>query len=259
MKNKWKINCIRILVLLFIIGLWQFCAVQNIIDSFYFSSPSLILIQLCREISEKTIGLHIVITLIESIISFLAILCFSLIIAALFWFFPKLGIIMEPFFIVLNSLPKSALAPLIIVWLGTGMKPIILCGVSVGIFGSILHFYQSFADTDAELIKLVYILGGNRRQVFFKIILPYNFPIILSMSKVNIGLSLVGVMIGEFLVGRKGLGYLIIYSSQTFQLTNMILSICILCALSGILYIFIVLIEKFALSRYSGISKKQYL
>lgn len=252
MKHKWQTNLIRVFVLLFILGLWQFSADYQFIDSFYFSSPKLLLLQFMKDMSERTILSHIGITLAESIISFLAILIFAVAIAAFFWFIPQVGIIMEPFFIVLNSLPKSALAPLIIVWLGTGMKPIILCGVSIGIFGSILHFYQAFSQTDPELVKLVYILGGNRWNVFTKIILPYNFPLILSMSKVNIGLALVGVMIGEFLVGRKGLGYLIIYASQTFQLTNMILSICILCALSGVLYVLLMFIEKIMLKKYQG-------
>lgn len=256
MKHKWQTNLIRVLVLLLFLSFWQFSSDYKLIDSFYFSSPKLLFFQLIHDITEKTILTHIAITLTESVISFLAILCFAVVIAAFFWFIPQLGTIMEPFFIVLNSLPKSALAPLIIVWLGTGMKPIILCGVSVGIFGSILHFYQAFSETDPELVKLVYILGGNRWNVFTKIILPYNFPLILSMSKVNIGLALVGVMIGEFLVGRKGLGYLIIYASQTFQLTNMILSICLLCALSGVLYVLLVFLEKIMLKKYQGSSKK---
>jgi NitT/TauT family transport system permease protein len=142
----------------------------------------------------------------------------------------------EPFLIVLNSLPKSALAPLIIVWLGTGIRTIIICGISVGLFGFILNLYQTFAQTDMERIKLIETLGGNKRDAFTKVVFPGSIPSFISIAKVNIGLTLVGVIIGEFLAGRRGLGYLIIYSSQTFKLSMVILAVLILCVIAMGLY-----------------------
>ena len=150
----------------------------------------------------------------------------------------------EPFLIILNSLPKSALAPLIIVWLGTGYRTIILCGMSVGIFGCILNLYQSFEQTDPERLKLIETLGGTKLQAFTKVVFPGNIPTFISLSKVNIGLALVGVIIGEFLAGRKGLGYLIIYGSQVFKLDMVILSIVILCTIAMGIYSLLNLLEK---------------
>ena len=146
--------------------------------------------------------------------------------------------------VVLNSLPKSALAPLLIVWLGGNYKTIIVTGMSVAIFGSILSLYQGFMSVDADKIKLIQTLGGNRRNVLTKVVLPSNIPNLLSIMKVDIGLCLVGVIIGEFISSRRGLGYMIIYGSQIFKLDWIILGIVILCIIAMGLYQAIVFLEK---------------
>ena len=146
----------RILVFTAFLALWQISADQGWIDSFYFSSPIAILRLFWHDVADRSLLSHIGITLLESGVSFLLIIALSVLIATFFWFYPSLGKMCEPFLIVLNSLPKSALAPLIIVWLGTGPRTIILCGISVGIFGCILNLYQSFAQTDPEL-SLIHI------------------------------------------------------------------------------------------------------
>lgn len=252
MKQNNKIILYRIILFLAFLALWEVSSRRGFIDSFYFSSPSLIVQQFIKNISDMSLLYHCGITLIESFFSFILIIFLSILIAAIFWFIPVLGNIFEPFLIVLNSLPKSALAPLILVWLGTGVKPIILCGISVGIFGSILHFYEAFCQTEPERIKLIKILGGNRLQIFTKVVFPGNIPIVVSMSKVNIGLALVGVIIGEFLAGKQGLGYLIIYASQTFKMTLMIMSICILCISSTFLIFFVNKINNIIEEKFFG-------
>lgn len=234
----------RILFLLSFLLLWQIAADKNWIDSFFFSSP----LDITKLFIDKLLNLellhHIGITLMESGISFLLIILLSLLAASCFWYFPSIGHMFEPFLILLNSLPKSALAPLIIVWMGTGYATIILCGISVGLFGCILNLYQTFGQTDPERIKLITTLGGNKFQAFTKVVFPGSIPAFISISKVNIGLALVGVIIGEFLAGKQGLGYLIIYGSQVYQLNLVILSILILCAIAVLLYGIMNLIEK---------------
>ena len=137
--------------------------------------------------------------------------------AVALWFSPKLSEILDPYLVVLNSLPKSALAPLLIVWLGANTTTIIVAGMSVAIFGSILNLYTSFTTVDPEKIKLIYTLHGSKFHALTKVVVPSSIPAIISTMKVNIGLCLVGVIIGEFLAARDGLGYLIIYASQTFS------------------------------------------
>ena len=234
----------RILLFAAFVMLWQVSADLGWIDSFYFSSPITISKLFWHDVQDMSLLSHIGITLLESGVSFLLIILFSLLTATFFWFYPSLGKMFEPFFFFFNSLPKSALAPLIIVWLGTGPRTIILCGISVGIFGCILNLYQSFEQTDPERLKLIETLGGTKLQAFTKVVFPGNIPTFISLSKVNIGLALVGVIIGEFLAGRKGLGYLIIYGSQVFKLDMVILSIVILCVIAMGIYGLLNLLEK---------------
>ncbi|MEE1255019.1 MAG: ABC transporter permease [Lachnospiraceae bacterium] len=242
--QKLLIIWCRFLIFAGFLTIWQLAADFGWIDDFYFSSPIAIGTLFLHDITTMSLLNHIRITLIESSLSFLLIILCSLLVATLFWFYPVLGKMFEPFLIVLNSLPKSALAPLIIVWLGTGPKTIILCGMSVGLFGCILNLYQTFQQTDPERLKLIETLGGTRIQAFTKVVFPGNTPAFISVAKVNIGLALVGVIIGEFLAGRQGLGYLIIYGSQTFKLDLVILSIVILCIIAMGLYWGLNILEK---------------
>lgn len=231
-KHHHRITFARLLMLLSFLVLWEYTTRAGYVDIFFFSSPTAILQYLYRMILDYSFFKHTGITLLETIVSFLLVTVFSLFFATLLWYKNSLSEILEPYLVVLNSLPKSALAPLLIVWLGTGSKTIIVAGISVAVFGSIISLYTGFCQADKDMLKLIYTLGGNRKDALFKVILPSSVPLILSNMKVNIGLSLVGVIIGEFLAARQGLGYLIIYGSQVFQLNMVITSIMILCAIA---------------------------
>lgn len=243
-KQKFLILISRFLLLFFFLALWETGSRLGWVDSFFFSSPSAIVtlfIEMCEGLE---ILKHIGITLLETLVSFLAVTLLSILTAILLLCLPRVSKVLEPFLVILNSLPKSALAPLIIVWLGTGMKTIIIAGMSVAIFGSIINMYTGFTQVENEKIKLIYTLGGTRKDTLFKVIVPSSVPIIVSNMKVNIGLALVGVIIGEFLAARQGLGYLIIYGSQVFQLDLLIMSIIILCIIAVGLYQIIQIFEK---------------
>ena len=204
------------LIILFL-ALWELSASFGWLDSFIFSSPSRIILCLIQMTGDGSLFLHTGITLLETLVSFLAVVIIGLAAALLLWFWRSLAEILEPFLVMLNSLPKSALAPLLIVWLGNNMNTIIVAAVSVALFGSILTLYTGFTSLDQDQIKLIYSLGGTRRDVLFKVLLPGSLPMIISNMKVNIGLCLVGVIIGEFLSSKAGLGYLITYGSQTLS------------------------------------------
>lgn len=243
-KRRLTIAVLRILILIGFLLLWEISARAGLIDSFFFSSPSKVCACFLFTLKENHLLMHIGISLLETLLSFLLITVFALLVASLLWRFQLISAILEPVLVLLNSLPKSALAPLIIVWLGTGMKTIVVCGLSVAIFGCIINLYTSFQSADPEKQKLIKILGGKKRHIFTMVILPSNIPTIVSNMKVNIGLALVGVMIGEFLAARRGLGYLIIYASQVFELDLLITCILILCIIAIALYQAIHLIEK---------------
>ncbi len=231
-RHHHEIASWRTLIFVLFIVLWEVSANQKWIDSFFFSSPSRVARCFVDQIRHNAMLSHIGVTLLETVLSFLLVIAFSLLMSTLLWHSRKLSEILEPYLVVLNSLPKSALAPLFIVWLGTGTRTIIVAGMSVAVFGSIISFYTGFQQVDNEKITLIYTLGGARRDAFLKVVLPGSVPILLSTAKVNIGLALVGVIIGEFLAARRGLGYLIIYGSQVFQLDMVITSIIVLCIIA---------------------------
>ncbi len=242
-RHHRQIASFRLLLFLFFLVLWEVSADLEWIDSFFFSSPSRVILQIVKLSLDHSIFLHIGVTLFETILSFLLVFFISLVSATVLWHSARLSEVLEPYLVILNSLPKSALAPLFIVWLGTGTTTIIVAGISVALFGSIISFYTGFKQCDPEKITLIYTLGGTKKDAFQKVVLPSSIPIMVSTTKVNIGLALVGVIIGEFLAARRGLGYLIIYGSQVFQLDLVITSILLLCIIAMAFYKEIQLVE----------------
>ena len=230
------VTLVRILIFLAFLLIWEASARLNLIDAFIFSSPTRVAEAFLSMAADGSIFRHTGITLLETLISFFLVFAGSILISVLLWMSRSLSRILEPYLVVLNSLPKSALAPLLIVWLGANMRTIIVAGMSVAVFGSILTIYTGFQEVDPEKAKLIYTLGGRKKDVLSKVILPGSVPVFLNTMKVNIGLCLVGVIIGEFIGSREGLGYLIIYGSQVFQLDLVLMSIVILCILAMCLY-----------------------
>lgn len=249
-RHKRFVTIARILVFVIFMLLWEITTRLQIIDPFIFSSPSRIATTFLSMCKDGSIFRHTGITLTETIVSFLLVNLLGVAVAVLLWLSKKASEISEPYLVVLNSLPKSALAPLLIVWLGATTKTIIVAGMSVAIFGTIISMYTGFTEVDPEELKLIYTLGGKKRHALFKVVLPSNVPNLLSNMKVNIGLCLVGVIIGEFLAARYGLGYLIIYGSQVFKLDWVMMSIVILCIIAMVLYKLINLLEKYYLKRF---------
>lgn len=236
--------CRIFLFVFFLIG-WEISARTGLIDAFIFSSPSRTVRCFLRMLQDQSILIHTGVTLYETLISFSLVVLCGLLGAVLLWSSRSLSEILEPYLVMLNSLPKSALAPILIVWLGSNVRTIIVASISVAVFGSILTLHNGFSSMDPDQIKLIRSLGGNRIHILTKVLLPGSIPLILANMKVNIGLCLVGVIIGEFLAAKQGLGYLIIYGSQVFQMDMVVMSIILLCMMSAALYQGVGLLGKF--------------
>lgn len=235
----------RILFLVLFLFAWETGARCGILNDFIFSSPSRVFSCFLSMTADGTIFYHTGITILETLFSFFLVTCIGILGAILLWSGRRSAKILEPYLVMLNSLPKSALAPVLIVWLGNNIRTIITAAVSVAVFGSILTLYNGFLSMDPDKIRLIYTLGGRQKDVLTKVLLPGSVPLIISNMKVNIGLCLVGVIIGEFLSAQAGLGFLIIYGSQVFKLDLVIMSIVILCVLSAVLYQMVSILEKF--------------
>ena len=235
-RQQHFIRMARFLLLLGFLVLWEGCAGMGLINDFIFSSPSRMFRCLLWAIKEQALFYHILVTIAETLFSFLIVSVSSLLLAALLWSCKTLYEILEPALVMLNSLPKSALAPVLIVWLGNNVKTVIVTGILLAIFASTITLTSGFYKTDLDKIRLMQTLGAGKKDILFKLLIPSSIPLVLSTMKVNIGLCLVGVIIGEFMAARSGLGYLIIYSSQVFQMDMVMLAILILCIIAVLMY-----------------------
>lgn len=243
-KRRQIVTLLRVVLLVAILLGWEVSARLGVINDFIFSSPSRMAGCFWGMVLDKSIFLHTGITILETLISFFFVTAIGILGAVLLWAFKSLSEVLDPYLVMLNSLPKSALAPILIVWLGNNMRTIIVAAVSVAVFGSVLTLHNGFKSVDPDQVKLIYSLGGSKKDVLLKVLLPGSVLLIISNMKVNIGLCLVGVIIGEFLAAQAGLGYLIIYGSQVFKLDIVMTSIVILCLLSAVLYQGIAILEK---------------
>lgn len=242
-NNKIAVIVTQIVILLGIIILWEVLANYGIIDSFIASQPSRIW-NTFLNLSSNHLVEHIGVTVLETVIGFTLGTFLGIIIAILLWWSRFLSKVMEPFLVILNSLPKVALGPIIIIWVGAGMPAIIVMALSISLIVTILENVNGFLNTDKEKIKMAKTFKANKFQLLTKIVIPSNIPTFINSLKVNIGLSLVGVISGEFLVSKAGLGYLIVYGGQVFQLDLVMASVVILAIVSALMYQGVVLFEK---------------
>ena len=245
-KDKAIIVGGRIAVFILLIALWELFTLVGILDPFIASSPSRIVETLGELFKEGNIVRHSLITLYETVVAFSISMAVGLIVAIILYSFERIRKIIEPYLIVLNSLPKIALGPLIIVWVGAGTKAIVLMGFLICIVITIVSLLNSFISVNPNKILLMKTLGANKFQILTKLILPQCFPEIISVLKINVGMSWVGTIMGEYLVSKEGLGYLIVYGGYIFKLDLVMTAIFILCILAGLMYFAVATLEKYA-------------
>ena len=243
-KEKIIIHLSQILIVTILLGIWETLAHYSIINTFLYSSPSRIINTIINLLQNNNLFNHIGITIYEVIISFIISIIISLIIAIILWWNKIVARIIEPFLTILNSLPKVALGPLIIIWFGASIKSIIIMSLLISSFITIIDLYQSFINTNNNYITLLKSFKASKKDILLKVILPSNKNNILSILKINMSMNFIGVIMGELLVSKKGLGYLIMYGSQVFNINLVIASIFILGILSFFIYTMIILLKK---------------
>lgn len=241
-RQKREITWWRTGLLFGLLLLWELAARLGWIDSFITSSPSRIISTLLS-LGDNQLPMHIAVTLYETLTGFVLGAFGGLLLAILLWQSDRVSRILEPYLVVLNSLPKIALGPVIIIWVGAGTRAIVVMAVAISMIVTVLEMLEGFRSTDPELIRMAETFGADRRQVFRKIVFPANIPVLFNSLKINIGLSLVGVIAGEFLVSKAGLGYLIVYGGQVFQLDLVMTGVLILALMAVGMYRCITLVE----------------
>ena len=244
-KRKRKIvTLLRWGLLVVLLGLWELLATLGVIDTFLMSCPSRIATTLYKLTASGELFVHIGYTLYETVTGFLIATTLGTLIASVLWWFETARNVLEPYVIVLNGLPKIALGPILIVWAGAGTGAIVAMTVLICIVITVIDMLAGFTAVDKEKRLLMQTMHASRLQTFTKLVLPANVSTLISVLKVNVGLSWVGSIMGEYLVSRAGLGYLIVYGGQVFKLDLVMASTVILCALAGVMYSLVVIIEK---------------
>jgi len=240
---QWKILITQILLLISIIVLWEIAGRLRWVDPFITSQPSRIMATLLNLHREGALYHHIGITVLETIIGFISGTILGTAIAIILWWSDFISRVLDPYMVVLNALPKIALGPILIVWMGNGAPAIITMALFISLVVTILGVYSGFSQVDSDKIKLLKTFGATKRQILQKVILPASVPTIISALKINVGLSWVGVIVGEFLVSRAGLGYLIVYGGQVFKLDLVMTSVIILSIAAAVMYQAVVYLE----------------
>lgn len=244
-REKRIIRISQILILLGILGLWELFTQTGLLDAFYFSSPSRIFNELCLLFSSGEIFIHMLVTLSETLLGFLIATVVGTLIAIMLWWSKRCRLILEPYIVVLNSLPKIALGPILIIWFGSGTSSIVAMCVLICIVITIISMLNSFLQCDDNKILLMQSMGATKIQILTKLILPYSIPDFISVLKITIGMSWIGSIMGEYLTSSQGLGYLIVYGGQVFQLDLVMTSILLLCVLAGGMYYIVARLERF--------------
>lgn len=243
-KHKYFILGMQILIFILFIFIWQYLASKGLINTFIISSPKKILKTLINLYNSNSLFKHVFITIYEVFISFSLGTILGLLIATLLWWNKSLAEILDPYLTILNSLPKIALGPIIIIWVGAKIRSIIIMALLISLIVAIINIYEGFMNTDTLKINMLKSFKASKLQIFFKLILPNSIKNIINVIKVNISMSLIGVIMGEFLVSKEGIGYLITYGSQVFNLDLVMTGILLLCIIATIMYYLINLIAK---------------
>ncbi len=243
-RQSILINVVRVSLLVLLLGIWELAAALEWVNPFITSSPSRIVKTIADLYRSGDLFYHVGTTLWETLAGFAIAVVLGYSIALLLWWSEVFRKIAEPYIVVLNALPKIALGPLIIIWCGTGSKAIVFMTVLIGLIVAILNMLNGFMATDENKILLLRSMGANKLQILTKLVIPSSLPSFISMLKINVGMAWIGSIMGEYIVSKAGIGYLIVYGGQVFKLDLVMSAVVILCVLAAIMYALVTLLER---------------
>ena len=243
-KKSVLVNVARILFLLLFLSLWELSARFEWINPFITSSPSRIVKTIGELYENGTLFHHVGTTLWETLAGFFIAVVLGYSIALALWWSEIFRRVSEPYLVVLNALPKIALGPLIIIWCGTGSGAIVFMTVLIGLIVAILNMLNGFMSTDKNKLLLLRSMGATKLQILTKLVIPSSLPNFISMLKINVGMAWIGSIMGEYIVSKAGIGYLIVYGGQVFKLDLVMSAVFILCVLAAGMYALVALLEK---------------
>jgi len=227
------------------VALWEIAAMTGLIDAFFWSKPSAIASTMVIFFTEGNAVTDIIYTFRSTILGFILGTTLGAVLGMSFWWSRNYALIMQPYIICLESIPKLALAPLIILVFGMGLSSKVAIATALTLVVSTLTAYSGVQAVDRDQEKLFYSLGASRWQVFTKLVAPSCIPWIISILRVNIGLALTGSIVGEFVASQYGLGRTILYAGQTYEIALVWVAVLVLSGLSMIMYVAVSWLERY--------------
>lgn len=250
-KEKKIISIWQLLIIIIFLGIWELTSTLHIIDPLLFSSPSKVISLIKDKFIDGTMIIHLNITLFETIFGFMLGTILGIVMASILWWSKRLSNILDPYLVIMNAMPKVALGPIIIVAFGPGFFSIVVMGTIVSVVITTLVVYAGLKEVDPNYEKVLKSFGATKWQCFKEAIFPATLPTMISTLKVNVGLSWVGVIVGEFLVAKQGLGYLIIYGFQIFDFTLVMSSLVLIAIVAAIMYKLVEKLESYLIGSES--------
>ena len=245
-RGRLAVRAAQLAILAVLLVLWEVLPRAQIINPFLTSYPSALwptFVDLLKDTPQQpSILTHSWATVMATVIGLMAAMIFGTLLAAALWWWNDLYKVLDPYLVVANAMPKTAFVPIFYIWLGPTLS-IYAMSLAISLFVTILVIYSGFTGIDPNKIKLARTFGATKRQILAKVVLPGSIPTLIAALKVNAGLSLVGVVVGEFQSANLGLGYLIQYGSQIFKLNIVMTAITILAIVSSLIYLAISGIE----------------
>jgi NitT/TauT family transport system permease protein len=243
-RASLRVTLLRVGILVAIIGFWELAADLRWIDPFIMSSPSRIMNTIASLMGSGQLLMHVGVTLWETVMGFVLGTVLGIGIAIILWWSPTVQRTLDPYLVVLNSLPKIALGPVIIIWVGAGQAAIITMALLISVVVTVMSVLSGFMEVSDEKLLLMRTFGATKLQILRMVILPASVPSIISTIKINVGMTWVGVIVGEYLVSKAGLGYLIVYGGQVFKLDLVMASILIMSVVAVLMYLVVAWVEK---------------
>ncbi len=251
-RRKIIVHTVRAAILIAVVGLWELFAQVGVFDPFITSSPSRVITTIADLAEDGALFYHIGVTLMETAVGFVIAVAAGYLIAVLLWLNESARSIFEPYIVVLNALPKIALGPLIIIWMGTGYTAIIFMTILISIIVCIMNMLAGFVAVDKTKLLLMRSMGAGKAAILTKLVIPASLPAFMNTLKVAVGLAWIGSIMGEYIVSRAGLGYLIVYGGQVFRLDLVMAATFILLVLAGGMYALVALTERLVVKRRGG-------
>ena len=242
----WRWGLLAVLLLI-----WEFGSRIGWIDPFFFSSPSTILQTAAVKWQSGTLWRDIVYTASSTLLGFLLGTAVGSVLGLLFWFSRPVALVAEPWLVILNALPKLALAPVLVIIIGIGFASKVALAFLMTVVVAAMSAYGGVQTVDPALLTLLSSLGAGRWQTFTRLVVPSALPSMITGLRVNIALAMAGAIVGEFIASDRGLGRMIVYAGTVFDLPLVWVGVAVLSIVSIVMYAAVVLVEKLLLHSIS--------